>query len=369
MYSYSSKEQLCIMLSYLHASSPRKVIDAIEYFGDWDNFVVTLCDNQKFIVDLFDENTYNRLCKAIVGGVREDILSSLQYKGIQCVTLYSEHYPQLLANIIDPPAVLFAKGDVSLLSSDCLAIVGTRKASVYGKKLAHNFATSLSRHFTIVSGLAYGIDSIAHRATLAEGGKTIAVLAGGLDSIYPASHIGLADDIVASGGLLISENPPVAKARQYSFPRRNRIVSGISRGLLVCQAPRQSGTFSTVGFALEEGRDVFVVPGEVYDYGFFGSNDLIKSMQGAMVCDPSDILLYYSIGSVLQEQESIAELLTPDEQLVVDAIGCDKVHFDQIVAHCKLLPQQVNILLANLQLRSIICKLAGNIYCLHGGKQ
>ncbi len=368
MYNYTSQEQLCIMLSYLHASSPKKVLETIEYFGDWDNFVATLGDNRQFVVDLFDELTFNRLLKAISGGVREDIFSSLHYKGIQCITIYSDNYPKLLANISDPPVVLFAKGDISLLSEHCLAIVGTRKASVYGKKLAHNFATTLCRHFVIVSGLAYGIDSIAHRATLTEGGKTIAVLAGGLDSIYPASHQGLADEIVACGGLLISENPPVAKARQYSFPRRNRIVSGISQGLLVCQAPRQSGTFSTVGFALEEGRDVFVVPGEVYDYGFFGSNDLIKSMQGAMVCDPDDILMYYAIGGVGDNQQSIAELLTPDEQLVVDAIGCDKVHFDQIVINCKLLPQQVNILLANLQLRSIICKLAGNIYCLHGGK-
>jgi len=199
-------------------------------------------------------------------------------------------YPSNLRYIYDPPRVLYCLGNISLLNNICIAIIGCRESSSYGNKVAKYFSNRLSQAgITVVSGLAHGIDGVAHKYSLNNIGRTIAVLGSGLDIVYPRENESLYNDILKNGGLIISEFPLGTKPLKENFPKRNRIVSGLSHGVLVVEAKRKSGTSITVDFALEQGRDVYVVPGNIDSENSEGTNELIK--QGAyLVTNPNEIL-------------------------------------------------------------------------------
>ena len=219
----------------------------------------------------------------------------MQKNKIDIININVESYPQQLKKIYDAPISLYIKGNKEILNSKALAIVGCREASDYGKKAAKYFAYNLAQNkFNIVSGLAKGVDSYAHLGSLCvenkkSCGKTIAVVGNGLDTIYPSENKELADKIIESGGAIISEYPLGTKPDKMNFPARNRIISGISDGVIVVEAKERSGTLITVDFALEQGRDVFVVPGNINSINSVGTNDLIK--QGAkLVTTYKDII-------------------------------------------------------------------------------
>ena len=189
-------------------------------------------------------------------------------------------YIQLLKKIYDSPVSLYIRGDKRILNGENIGIVGCRDCSDYGKKAAKYFAYNLSKKgINIVSGLAKGIDSYSHIGTFQNEGKTIAVIGNGLDMIYPKENLELANEIIKRGGTIISEYPCGTKPDKMKFPARNRIISGISSGIIVIEAKEKSGTLITVDFALEQGKDVFVVPGNINSINSVGTNDLIK--QGA----------------------------------------------------------------------------------------
>ena len=190
----------------------------------------------------------------------------------------SKFYPYRLRNIYSPPKQLFCLGNLNLLNyNNNLAIIGSRNYSFYGKKVANDFSFNLAKNdFCIVSGLAKGIDSFAHISALNANGRTIAVLGSGLDNIYPKENIELARKIVKANGLIVSEYELGTKPLKQHFPARNRIISGLSDGVLVIEATKNSGTNITVDFALEQGKDVFVVPGDIYSNTSDGTNFLIK---------------------------------------------------------------------------------------------
>ncbi|MGL5701533.1 MAG: DNA-protecting protein DprA [Kluyvera sp.] len=206
----------------------------------------------------------------------------------------SPWYPESLRAISDYPAVLCVRGNVQLLNTPQLAVVGSRQHSLYGERWGGYFCESLAAQgVTITSGLALGIDGIAHRSALRAGGGTIAILGSGLNHIYPHRHRALAENIVENGGALVSEFSLAATPVAYHFPRRNRIISGLSRGVLVVEAAIRSGSLVTARCALEQGRDVFAIPGPLGHPGMEGPHWLIK--QGAiMVTEPEDILAYFS---------------------------------------------------------------------------
>lgn len=210
--------------------------------------------------------------------------------GIQVVTIADERYPKLLREIFDPPAVLFYRGDIAGLALPCLAVVGTRQASSYGLRACEELTRPLAAAgLTIVSGLAYGIDAAAHQTTLAAHGKTIAVLANGLDTVYPTSHQRLADAIRQAGGGLLSEFPPGVPALKQNFVQRNRIIAGLARATLVIEGPPESGALITARYALEANREVLAVPGNIWAPQAAGVNELIKS--GAhLVTSANDVL-------------------------------------------------------------------------------
>lgn len=210
---------------------------------------------------------------------------------IKEVGINDANYPASMRNIYDPPKKIFCKGNIELLNKrPKLAIIGCRDYSEYGKKVATKFSYELSkRGIIIVSGGARGIDSFAHKGCLMAGGETIAILGNGLDYIYPPENKELEEKILENNGLIISEYPLGTKPSKYTFPARNRIISGLSDGVLVVEAKQKSGTLITVDFALEQGKNVYAIPGDITRLNTEGTNDLIK--QGAkIVVNINDIL-------------------------------------------------------------------------------
>ena len=359
---YSIEEKFCILLGERLVSA-KKFYNIFDHYGNIADVIANFCTDGAVAQIVGEE--YARLCDDWKFGKVETIIKKMQDNGVVAVTCFSNEFPQNLAYIDDKPYVLFCQGDTSLLNTDCIAVIGTRKAGVYGRRIAKDFTNVLSEHFTIVSGLAYGIDSVAHEVTLENNGKTIAVLGSGILHIYPTSNKSLATRIVQNGGLVVSEYGLCEIPAAYHFPHRNRIVSGLSRGLLVCQAPLKSGTNSTVELALEQGKDIFVVPGEIYDVGFAGSNQLIKSMQGACVTTPKDIVEYYHLDYDDGEKQSYQ--FSIEEQTIVNILAENgQMTFDQLYVATQIPLADLNFLLANLQLRSIIAKLPGNVYRMYG---
>lgn len=208
------------------------------------------------------------------------------------INLNSRFYPDKLRNINCPPKQLFCLGNLDLLNCKSVAVIGSRVYSKYGERAAMEFSSNLAKEdICVVSGMARGIDAFAHEAALKDNGKTIAVLGSGLDVIYPKENEGLFENIFKNNGLIISEYPLGTKPSKQNFPARNRIISGLSDGVLVIEARKNSGTNITVDFALEQGKDVFVIPGNIYSKTSDGTNFLIK--EGAIpVTDYNDIINY-----------------------------------------------------------------------------
>lgn len=214
----------------------------------------------------------------------------MQENNIELIHIYDKDYPERLNKVYDKPIVLYIKGDKTILNKFSLAVIGCREHTKYGEIVAKNISTQIAKSNIItVSGLAKGIDSIAHRETLKVHGKTIAVIGSGLDNIYPSENINLANEIIKNGGAIISEYVIGTKPQKMNFPARNRIISGLSNGVVVIEAKKKSGTMITVDFALEQGKEVFAVPGNILSPNSEGTNELIK--QGAkMVTGIEDIL-------------------------------------------------------------------------------
>lgn len=288
-------------------------------------------------------------------------VSNLYGGGISVVTIKSNTYSKLLSEIDNPPLVLYAKGNINLLNSVSVAIVGTRRASRYGKEVTEKFSKELaSSGVTIVSGLADGVDTFAHTACLEAKGKTIAVLGSGLNEIYPATNTNLANKIVDSGGLIISEHKPNEKPQTYYFPVRNRIIAGLSRAVLITEATEKSGSMHTKNYALEFGRELFVVPGRITDIYSAGCNKIIKSCQGAIALSPGDVLNFLGKNFVESKTEFVQYSLT--DQLILDIIDVNEVHYEEILARSGMDSKELNTALIRLELKKVIKKLPGNYY-------
>ena len=226
----------------------------------------------------------------------DNILEKTEKTGASIVSIDDAEYPGYLRHIYDPPVLLWIKGDKRVLDQDGVAIIGTRRPSKYGMDQAIKWARSLSdAGLCINSGLAYGVDAVAHKSTLDAGGKTVAVLGSGIDVIYPAKNKHLADRIIETGGAVITEYPPGTPPDAVNFPGRNRIVSGMSRGVLVIESGIKGGSMITARYALDQNREVFVIPHTLNHMRGEGCNYLIKTGQGKLVQKPEDIFDEISI--------------------------------------------------------------------------
>ncbi len=359
---FNERQNLCLLISTLGLATPIKQFQLLNLFGAPQELWANIESGSKRIKALIGENNYTRLRYSMREDFCGDLLYDLKKNNITPVTYYCDTYPALLKNIYDPPLTLFCMGNTQLLNSRCISVVGTRKMSAYGKKATQYFVSQLAKYYTVVSGLAYGVDTCAHEATLAAGGKTIAVLGSGLLNIYPASNAGLAENIVCGGGLIVSEYQSRTQPNQYNFPMRNRIISGLSEGVLITEAPQKSGVMSTYEYAAEQGRDVYVVPGEIFDFNYKGSNFLLKENRNAFVTSPTDII---EEDVRLQREVKRVEIqLDIEEQSVVDLLEQGRMGFDDIARGTNLKASQLNYCLATLELKGIILKMPGNIYSL-----
>jgi DNA processing protein len=284
---------------------------------------------------------------------------------ITILTERDEAYPRGLREIYDPPGVLFVRGQIKPQDALAIGVVGTRHASPYGLRQAERLAGSLARAgLTIVSGLARGIDAAAHRGALEAGGRTIAVLASGVENIYPPEHDKLAEDVAACGAV-VSEAPPRMAPIAGAFPQRNRIISGMSLGVLVVEAADRSGALITARHAMEQGRDVFAVPGRVDDRTSRGCHRLIRD--GAKLVETVDDVLEElgplvaaAHGSDGQVVHHPAELLLNElEQQVLAAIDSDATSIDGVVTETGLPVPQVLATISVLEMRHLIRRLSG----------
>jgi DNA processing protein len=289
------------------------------------------------------------------------------------ISFLCDAYPEQLKEIADPPVILYCKGDVSLLQGPAIAIVGCRRASVYGMTTAEKLAEDLCDYnITVTSGLARGIDTAAHRGALRAQGKTIAVLGTGLAHIYPSENKKLFEAI-ADKGLLVSEFPMATLPKPFQFPRRNRIISGLSLGVVVVEAAKRSGALITTDLALEQGREVFAVPGKVDSLSSQGVHELIK--QGAkLVTCVQDIIdeLPLSLQTKPQKEEKLKEQkdasaskgLSLEEQKILKLLSSHPVDVDHLCEQSGLPVSQVFSALLKLELFGLIRQLPGKLFVL-----
>ncbi len=288
---------------------------------------------------------------------------------IEIVTLNSPNYPENLKNIYDPPPFLYVKGKLNKQDCNAIAVVGSRRASEYGIKVTEEISRALAlRDITIISGMARGIDSQAHEAALACGGRTIAVLGCGVDVVYPPENRKLYGAIV-SNGAVISEYPMGTEPNSYNFPARNRIISGLSIGVLVAEASLKSGSLITARLALDQGRDVFAVPGNIFSLKSKGSNSLLKS--GAQLVEGADDIIesmHFKVNAYKKAEEEENEKagnLSMEAQTIYKLLQKESAQIDEIILKSRLSSSQVSSVLLELELNGFIKQLPGKRFCTY----
>jgi DNA protecting protein DprA len=299
----------------------------------------------------------------------ESALRQLKRLGVRLLPITEPDYPPLLRQIADPPPLLYVRGALQPADQNALAVVGTRGATEYGKRMTAHIVEPLASHgVTIISGLAHGIDSSAHQAALRVGGRTIAVLPCSIDRLYPVDQGALAAQIMANG-CLISEFPLGTKAERHNFPQRNRVISGLAYGVLVVEAAEKSGALITVDCALEQGREVFAVPGNALSPASSGTNALIRS-GATLTTSAADILqvLAPSVPIAIKPSQVQPVRYTPesdDEACVLRHLRADQAqHIDEIVRQSGLAASRVGAVLTVLEVKGIVCQTSAQYYSL-----
>lgn len=293
-------------------------------------------------------------------------LSLLEQSGARIVTLIDEDYPSRLRDIYDPPALLYLKGELKEADQLAVSIVGSRRISPYGKWITEKISRDLVHHgVTIVSGMARGVDSAAHWGAIAGGGRTIAVLGCGVDVVYPPENRNLFTKIIEQGAVL-SEFSMGSSPEGGHFPKRNRIISGLSIGVVVVQAGPKSGSLITAQYALDQGRDVFAIPGNVGAEGSRGTNRLIKD--GAKLVESSEDILEEILPQWKNEKEERVEIeprrpeLSEEEKVLFEMLGDHPLHIDMMIRESPFEPGKVSSLLLNLELKGLVSQWPGKCF-------
>jgi DNA processing protein len=333
--------------------------------------------DQDLTPSVIDQLLLSRISPKIVQLIKQNwspawikqVKEDLQNKKIKVITFFCDEYPLLLKEIAKPPWILYIKGNFELLSERCLAVVGTRRPTPYGLKVTKQIVREMAEAgFVITSGMANGIDGAAHRTALEHNSKTIAVLGCGVDVVYPKNHRSLYEEIVRHGAV-VSESPPGTEPHPGLFPARNRIISGLSRGTLVIEAAERSGSLITADFSLEQGREVFAVPGPITSSQSHGTLQLIQ--QGAKcVVSVADILEeFYDMTPVKDNQAAAYEneknSLNKQEQKILSYLDShDPVSLPLLLERAagEFLPGEIQQILLQLELKKAIMQLPGARY-------
>ncbi len=349
----SSESEHLFALSHLPSFSAKRLRRWIDVFGSAER--AWTASTMELVERGIPQNAAERF-------FHERAVIDIAQKKVQCARLGitfhamgTEQFPPLLMEIPDPPLGLFVKGK-QCDAPVSLAVVGTRRPSLYGQQVTRDLVGSLAeQNIPIVSGLALGIDGIAHEAALERDGITVAVLAAGLDQIYPSMHAGLAERIVGRGGALVSEFPPGVPALKHHFPIRNRLIAGMTNGTMVTEAPRSSGALLTAELALGYDRDVFAVPGAITNPVSAGTNHLLKRGAQVVTC-ADDVLAAYHLEQKTQHLP-LPETLTGTERNLLAFFGPEPLTVDQLVKMSTLEASVVNATLTLLLMKGWIVQL------------
>lgn len=353
-----TKEELSLIwldsfdgLEYKH----KKII--FDFVKSQDRITDGLNLAKEYIVKNVGDNQFNTMLSSANQAYLNYVLDELNRKGILATTFLSKEYPESLSQMGIEPLVLYAKGNIELLNTDIFGIVGSRKSLSQSLALAGEYVKALSKHFTFVTGIAEGVDTAVIKSALQEKAKVISVIAGGFDNIYPSQNKDLFDKVVENG-LVVSEYPPKVSPKPYYFPIRNRIIAGLSKGVLIISGAKKSGTLYTATYAGEFGRDLFAIPYSVGIKSGEGCNDLIKN--GAILTDtPQDILDYYGI-----EKENKNLELTDDEREILRTLSeHGQMHIEKLSSVIGKRTFMIMPTLSNLEIKGLISK-GGNIYGL-----
>lgn len=346
-----------IALQYVEELSYKKKATLIDAVGD----IESISQNRKVVYDVLGDDHATQFYRNL--DRMDEITSQLVANDVHWVTYLDEEYPDSLREIYDPPFVLFFKGSIDAIRSHGIAVVGTRRPTRYGAKVAQEFSNEFAKAgLCIISGLARGVDSIAHKACVDNSSPTVAVMANGLDICYPAEHKGLLNAILENGGAVVTEYALGTKPLQYHFPERNRIVGGLSRAVFLAQAASKSGSLITTRLAIEQGKDVFAVPANIYDEESAGNNQLLREIPHALAVKPEDVLDALNISREVVKEKQIELSLV--ESAILDALRDGEKHFEDLLEVTSLNVSELTGVLFDLELNGLIDKLAGNYYAL-----
>jgi len=364
--------QSWLALHLVPGMGPVTCLKLVAHFGSPDRVLsatvpelAAVCRLRRESVNALSDSGRQNIIK-----LAEDEMARAAAKNITLLACDDPLYPPLLKNIHDPPLVLYVMGNPALLDCRGIGIVGSRAATHYGRNISEHMANKLAdQGFTIVSGMALGIDTAAHMGALAAAGRTIAVLGCGLDVVYPPGNHKLYKDIAASGAV-VSEYPLGTQPDNFRFPARNRIISGLSLGVVVVEAANRSGSLITAHHALEQGREVFAVPGRIDSAKSAGSHTLLQ--QGAkLVHSIKDIVEEFSYGGNLHSldntchdkgEQQPAEQMNQDETVLFGCLDVYPRTIDEIVRESGFSPQKTSELLLRLELKGVVESLPGNSY-------
>ncbi len=363
----NTKRELFLYFYTLFSQSSSKLLyldqnfDIFQIYDDRKNF--------DFLNKLkLTENQFQNLNKFRKLSV-EDLLSWLKKFNQDFVTILDENYPQNLKFTKNPPPIIFFRGEFPSSKDDfSITIVGTRKLTFYGAEATKKFSKELvNSGFSVISGLAIGIDTEAHISTLNEGGRTLAVLGGGIDekSIFPKENLKLAEKIIDSGGAVISEYLPETEIQKFNFPARDRIMAGISKGVLVIECPEKSGALITASVALNEGREVFAVPGDIFKQNSLGTNNLIKSGGAKLVTNVQDILDEFGLKKENAKSFVDAKSNLPKskaEILILEMLQFSDLHIDEIVRKSELSQAEILQTITMMEITGAIKHIGGMVY-------
>jgi DNA processing protein len=356
--------RFALMLSLTNGIGPAKYQKLIKRYHDYDSLKSNA--DREFLKECnLTDSQIRQITEFENWHKIDEILENAAQLDVKIICLGQTAYPDQLANIYSPPPVIYLKGKLEYLGRPAIAVVGSRTPTAYGKSMAAKITSDLAaRGLIIISGLAWGIDAQSHQAAIDVGGATGAVFGCGIDIIYPSNHRDLADKILERG-FWISEFPFGTQPDKFNFPRRNRIISGLAQAVLVVEAAARSGALVTANLAVDQGRDVFAVPGQADNPKSDGTINLIK--QGAFVATSADDILE-SIGWDISAQRNQTEIrqrpveiaLEPDEQRVCDLIGRGPLQFDELARTLGLTSAKLSAMLLKLELAGLVTRQPGN---------
>ncbi len=352
--------QFLLALHSINGLGPIRLKAILDYFKDpklaWE------ADKDKLSEIGIPKNVVELLSETRKKFNPTEYVEKLNRDGIKWVTIYDENYPKALKQIYDPPVVLYYKGELLPEDEKAIGVVGTRKITGYGRTVTEQFTKALANGgFTIVSGLARGVDSAAHWVTVKENKRTIAVLGGGLNNIYPSENIPLVKEIIQGKGAVISEFPPDHPSLPGNFPARNRIISGLSLGIVVTEAAEDSGSLITARIALEQGKDVFAIPGPITSNLSRGPIGLIKEGARA-VTTPEEI--FEELNFRMPKQPVVTPTnLSIDEKRVIEILENDSLHIDEISRQLEMASGLLAGHLIKMEISGLVRNLGNGIYC------